>query len=128
MVATCFLLQEERLRTSIAEIKAAMDKITDISNKNVMQDGQDSDRLQYFVHALRIYEAEFSVQVKEWKRVSQIVEEMAISGPLAVRTYEAIADILVRFTDFINSSENLIRCHESSGLIRRVPWAFYTNA
>ena len=69
-----FVIQEDRLRTSTAEIKAAMDKITDISNKNVMQDGRDSDRLQYFIHALRIYEAEFSVQLKEWKRVSQIVE------------------------------------------------------
>ena len=34
---------------------------------------------------------------------------MAKSGPLAVRTYEAIADILVRFMDFIHSSENLIQ-------------------
>ena len=79
-----FVLQEDRLRTGIAEIKAAMDKITDISNKNVMQDGQDSDRLQYFIHALRIYEAEFSVQVKEWKRVSQIVEVL-ISSDLLVK-------------------------------------------
>ena len=77
-----FVLQEDRLRTGIAEIKAAMDKITDISNKNVMQDGQDSDRLQYFIHALRIYEAEFSVQVKEWKRVSQIVEVLIFTDLL----------------------------------------------
>ena len=69
-----FVIQEDRLRTSIAEIKAAMDKITGIYNRNVVQNGQDSDRLQYFIHALRIYEAEFSVQLKEWKRVSQIVE------------------------------------------------------
>ena len=71
---TMFVIQEDRLRSSIAEIKAAMDKITDISNRNVMQDSRDSDRLQYFTHALRIYDAEFSVQLKEWKRVSQIVE------------------------------------------------------
>ena len=69
-----FVIQEDRLRSSTAEIKAAMDKITDISNRNVIQDGRDCDRLQYFTHALRIYEAEFSVQLKEWKRVSQIVE------------------------------------------------------
>ena len=69
-----FVIQEDRLRTSTAEIKAAMDKITDIYNRNAVQDGQDSDRLQYFVHALRIYEAEFSAHLKEWKRVSQIVE------------------------------------------------------
>ena len=69
-----FVIQEDRLRTSTAEIRAAMDKLTDISNRNVMQEGRDSDRLQHFIHALRIYEAEFSVQLKEWKRVSQIVE------------------------------------------------------
>lgn len=56
-----------------------MDKITDISDRNVMQDGQDSDRLHYYIHALRIYEAEFSVQLKEWKRVSQIVEVLISS-------------------------------------------------
>jgi hypothetical protein len=77
-----FVIQEDRLRTSTAEIKAAMDKITDISNRNVMQDGRDTDRLQYFIHALRIYEAEFSVQLKEWKRVSQIVEVLISSDLL----------------------------------------------
>ena len=56
-----------------------MDKITGISNRN----GQDTDRLQYFIHALRIYEAEFSVQLKEWKRVSQIVEVL-ISNDLLI--------------------------------------------
>lgn len=33
---------------------------------------------------------------------------MANSGPLAVRTYEAIADILVGSTDLFLSSKNLI--------------------
>jgi hypothetical protein len=59
-----------------------MDKISDISNRNVMQDERDTDRLQYFIHALRIYEAEFSVQLKEWKRVSQIVEVLISSDLL----------------------------------------------
>lgn len=79
-----FVIQEDRLRTSTAEIKAAMDRITDISNRNVIQDSQDSDRLQYFIHALRIYETEFSVQLKEWKRVSQIVEVLISSGLLKI--------------------------------------------
>ena len=79
---TMFVTQEDRLRTSTTEIKAAMGKITDISNRNVMQDGRDSDRLQYFIHALRIYEAEFSVQLKEWKRVSQTVEVLTSSDLL----------------------------------------------
>ena len=77
-----FVIQEDRIRNSTLEIKAAMDKITDISNRNVMQDGRDSDRLQYYIHALRIYEAEFSVQLKEWKRVSQIVEVLVSSDLL----------------------------------------------
>jgi hypothetical protein len=79
-----FVMQEDRLRTSTAEIKAAMDKIADISNRNVIQDGQDSDRLQYFIHALRIYEAEFSIQLKEWKRLSQIVEVLFFNDPLRI--------------------------------------------
>lgn len=79
-----FVIQEDRLRTSTAEIKAAMDRITDISNRNVIQDSQDSDRLQYFIHALRIYETEFFVQLKEWKRVSQIVEVLISSGLLKI--------------------------------------------
>lgn len=74
-----FVIQEDRLRTNTAEIKAAMDKITDISNRNVVQDSQDSDRLQYFLHALRIYEAEFSVHLKEWKRLSQIIEALFLN-------------------------------------------------
>ena len=69
-----FVIQEDRLRASTAEIKAAMDKVSGISNINVVQDGPDFDRLQYFMHVLRIYEVEFSVQLKEWKRVTQIVE------------------------------------------------------
>lgn len=81
---TMFVIQEDRLRSSSSELKAAMDKITDISNRNVIQDGQDSDRLQYFIHALRIYEAEFSVQLKEWKRVSQIVEVLISSDLLII--------------------------------------------
>ena len=79
---TMFVIQEDRIRNSTLEIRAAMDKITDISNRNVTQDGRDSDRLQYYIHALRIYEAEFSVQLKEWKRVSQIVEVLVSSDLL----------------------------------------------
>ena len=37
---------------------------------------------------------------------------MANSGPLAVRTYEAIADVLVRFADLSHSSGDLIQLWE----------------
>jgi len=61
-----------------------MDKITEISNRNVIQGHEDSDYLQYFVHALRIYEAEFCVQLKDWKRLSQIVEVLFLNDLLGI--------------------------------------------
>jgi len=83
-----------------------------------MQDSQDSPRIMYFLHALRIFQAEFSAHLKAWPEISLIVEvscnntkhsdhittivvkEVIRSGPSAVSTYEAIADILVRPQQF----------------------------
>ncbi|PPQ65610.1 hypothetical protein CVT24_011819, partial [Panaeolus cyanescens] len=87
-------IDDERLRNVTAELKAAKSKIADICNKNVIQDDQAKERVQYFLHALKVFEAEFLVQLREWDSLATLVEDVVTSGPLAVGTYEAIADIL----------------------------------
>ncbi|KAF8168527.1 meiosis protein SPO22/ZIP4 like-domain-containing protein [Crassisporium funariophilum] len=94
ILMTVGAITDERLNAIITEIKTAKAKVTDISTKIILHETEDSDRIPYILHALRIYEAEISVQLKEWKNLSQIVEEVAHTGPLAIGTYEAIADIL----------------------------------
>lgn len=84
----------ERLRVITADIKTSKDRITDILNKAKTLDEGEGDRIQYFLHTLRVFETEFLVHLKEWNQISQIVQEIVKSGPLAVDTYEAIADIL----------------------------------
>ncbi|KAG6865823.1 hypothetical protein C0991_011442 [Blastosporella zonata] len=53
-------------------------------------------RMQYFIHTLQVFEAEFLSRAKFWDQIPQLVEEIVNSGPLALGTYEAVADILVR--------------------------------
>lgn len=112
--------QEKRLRGIAADIKACKDKIGQVMEKNILNDPDESRRVQYFLHILQVFEVELLVQLKEWDLLSQIVrvrshhsmclyliwifvdghwtQEVVTSGPLAVDTYEAIADILVRAT------------------------------
>ncbi|PPQ85089.1 LOW QUALITY PROTEIN: hypothetical protein CVT25_009048 [Psilocybe cyanescens] len=87
--------QEEHMRAVLAQINKAMSKINDISCRKNVQETRDSDRIQHFLHALRVFQAEFSAHLKDWDKLSQNVDEIANSGPLAFGTYEAIADILL---------------------------------
>ncbi|KJA20853.1 hypothetical protein HYPSUDRAFT_68178 [Hypholoma sublateritium FD-334 SS-4] len=87
-------VQDGRLLAISADIKAAKAKITEVWNKHIVRDTHDNERIQYFLHVLRVFQAEFSAQLKEWENLSQDVDEITDSGPLAVGTYEAIADIL----------------------------------
>ncbi|KAJ7791757.1 meiosis protein SPO22/ZIP4 like-domain-containing protein [Mycena olivaceomarginata] len=83
-----------RLRENATEIQACKQKILSIMAKNKITDGDDILRVQYFLHVLRVFEAEMLAQLKEWDQLLQIVTEVVTSGPLGVGTYEAIADIL----------------------------------
>ncbi|KAF8957067.1 meiosis protein SPO22/ZIP4 like-domain-containing protein [Flammula alnicola] len=94
VIAATGTIDEPRLLAISTDIKAAKAKVTDIWNKHVIQDAHDNERIQYFLHALRVFQAEFSAQLKDWNQLSQDVDEVVDSGPLAVGTYEAIADIL----------------------------------
>ncbi|KAF7367752.1 hypothetical protein MSAN_00839200 [Mycena sanguinolenta] len=86
------ILQAYLPRRSV--INTCKQKILSIMEKNKITDGDDVLRVQYFLHVLRVFEAEMLAQLKEWDRLSQIVTEVVESGPLGVGTYEAIADIL----------------------------------
>ncbi|KAF8139351.1 meiosis protein SPO22/ZIP4 like-domain-containing protein [Mycena galopus ATCC 62051] len=82
------------LRENATEVRKCKHKILSIMEKNKIAEGDDILRVQYFLHVLRVFEAEMLAQLKEWDQLSQIVTEVVASGPLGVGTYEAIADIL----------------------------------
>jgi len=68
------LPQDDRLRSISAEIKTAKGRIKEIFQKKVVQESGDSERIQYFLHALRVYQADFSTQLREWGQLSQEVD------------------------------------------------------
>ncbi|KDR70078.1 hypothetical protein GALMADRAFT_76693 [Galerina marginata CBS 339.88] len=94
VITTTGAIDDDNLRAISADIKNAKAKISGIWNKKVIQEGDGHDRIQYFLHALRVFQAEFAAQLKDWDQLSQGVDEVVDSGPLAVGTFEAIADIL----------------------------------
>lgn len=66
-------LQEDGLTGVLNDIKKAKKTITEILGKD-LGELQESQRLVYFLHALRVFQAEFSVHLKAWKEITQIVE------------------------------------------------------
>ncbi|KAF5385597.1 hypothetical protein D9757_006758 [Collybiopsis confluens] len=81
------------LREISEEIRTSKTRITEIIESTISNDN-DLQRFQYFLHMLRVFDAELMTQLKDWDRLSVLVSEAVASGPLAVTTYEAIADIL----------------------------------
>ena len=57
----------------MAEVKASKKNILSIMAKNKISDADDIVRVQYFLHVLRVFEAEILAQLKEWNQLSQIV-------------------------------------------------------
>ncbi|KAJ7115262.1 meiosis protein SPO22/ZIP4 like-domain-containing protein [Mycena epipterygia] len=82
------------LRENAAEVRTCKDRIFSIVEKNKITDADDILRIQYFLHVLRVFEAEMLAQLRDWDQLSQIVTDVVTSGPLGVGTYEAIVDIL----------------------------------
>jgi len=66
--------QATSLRETSENIAAAKTKISDILNKGILRDDEDSDRLQYFMHALRVFQTEFLAQRKAWNDLALVVE------------------------------------------------------
>ncbi|KNZ75710.1 Testis-expressed sequence 11 protein [Termitomyces sp. J132] len=77
-----------------AEIVACKQRILSIMEKEKVQKDEEVLRMQYFIHTLRVFEAEFLTRAKLWDQIPQLVQEIVNSGPLALNTYEAVADIL----------------------------------
>lgn len=61
------------MRENAVEVKACKQKILAIMEKNKITDPDDTVRVEYFMHVLRIFEAEMLAQLKEWEQLSQIV-------------------------------------------------------
>ncbi|TFK68509.1 SPO22-domain-containing protein [Pluteus cervinus] len=87
-------IDPDRLRGITAEVKSCKDKLVELSGRNKITQPSDVQRVEYFVHTLRVFEVELLAQLKEWDHVSQIIGEVTNSGAFSVGTYEAIADIL----------------------------------
>ncbi|KAE9404331.1 hypothetical protein BT96DRAFT_853832, partial [Gymnopus androsaceus JB14] len=84
----------EEIREISEEIKSCKTRISQIIESNKVSGDGDLLRAQYFLHTLRVFEAEMMAQLKDWDQLSRVVADAVTSGPLAVATYEAIADIL----------------------------------
>jgi len=87
-------VNEDQLRGVAAEIRSCKKSIIDILNRHKVQDEAILTRVQHFIHTLRVFEVEFLARLKQWDELGTIVGEAVTSGPLAIVTYEAIADIL----------------------------------
>jgi len=88
------IVNEDQLRGVTAEIKCCKKGIIAILDQHKVQDEAIITQVQHFIHILRVFEAEFLARLKQWDELGTIVGEAVTSGPLAVATYEAIADIL----------------------------------
>ncbi|KAG6844877.1 hypothetical protein H0H87_002822 [Tephrocybe sp. NHM501043] len=84
----------EQMSAVTAEIVACKHRIASIMEKGQVQKDDEVLRMQYFIHTLQVFEAEFLARGKLWDRIPKLVEEVVNSGPLALGTYEAVADIL----------------------------------
>lgn len=52
-------------------------------DKNKIKDDDDVLRVQYFIHTLQVFHAEFLAQLKEWDQLSQVVEVNLRSSALS---------------------------------------------
>lgn len=69
-----YILQEERLRAITKEIKSIKSEIEDILHKDSLQGSPNGQRMQYFLHTLRIFQAEFCTHLRDWNELSQVVD------------------------------------------------------
>ncbi|KAF9552702.1 hypothetical protein CPC08DRAFT_261815 [Agrocybe pediades] len=94
VMATNGDISDDSIRAISTEITSAKTRINDILKKNIIRQAHDISRVEYFVHALRVFQAEFAAQLKDWELLSKQIDELVDAGPSACATYEAIADIL----------------------------------
>ncbi|KAF8824155.1 hypothetical protein HHX47_DHR9000165 [Lentinula edodes] len=85
----------KQIREISAEIKSCKARISQIIESNKITGDDELLRSQYFLHTLRVFEAEILAQLSDWDQLLKTIADAVTSGQLAVATYEAIADILV---------------------------------
>lgn len=93
-IATNGTVEVNRLRDITTEIKKCKTRIANILKQHQVSEESTILRVKYFLYTLRVFEAEILAHLKDWDQLLVIVGEAVESGPLAVDTYEAIADIL----------------------------------
>ncbi|KAJ3558726.1 hypothetical protein NM688_g744 [Phlebia brevispora] len=77
--------------TNVASCKVRIQRVL---KENRLSAAADIERVQSFVHALRVFEVEVLCLMHEWTRVSTVIEDAVHSDPPPTSTLEAIADIL----------------------------------
>ncbi|KAJ3868076.1 meiosis protein SPO22/ZIP4 like-domain-containing protein [Lentinula novae-zelandiae] len=82
------------IREISAEIQSCKARISQIIESNKITGDDELLRSQYFLHTLRVFEAEILAQLNDWDQLLKTIADAVTSGQLAVATYEAIADIL----------------------------------
>lgn len=68
-------------------------RVADILSKDVLTAVEELTRVQYFVHALHVFQAEVYVNLKDWESFGKLVGDVTSAGPMAVDTFEALADL-----------------------------------
>ncbi|TFK28437.1 hypothetical protein FA15DRAFT_60912 [Coprinopsis marcescibilis] len=95
MINTTGKLDVPELRKILERIREAKSAILGVlSRKNASSGGSNGDRGEQLLQTLRIFEMEALIQVKEWDKVSGILQEVLKPGSTPVGTYEAFADLL----------------------------------
>ncbi|KAJ3893401.1 hypothetical protein GG344DRAFT_75060 [Lentinula edodes] len=87
-------INAKQIREISAEIKSCKARISQIIESNKITGDDELLRSQYFLHTLRVFEAEILAQLSDWDQLLKTIADAVTSGQLAVATYEAIADIL----------------------------------
>ncbi|KAI5885045.1 uncharacterized protein SCHCODRAFT_02594205 [Schizophyllum commune H4-8] len=86
-------LDVNALRDVADGLLICQNRIADILAKDVLVAEEELSRVQYFVHALHVFQAEMYVHLKEWDSFGKLVGDVTSAGPMAVDTFEALADL-----------------------------------
>ncbi|KAJ7585355.1 meiosis protein SPO22/ZIP4 like-domain-containing protein [Mycena floridula] len=116
-------VEVKRLREIAAELTLCKKRIQEILDQRKISQDSDILRVKYFLYTLRVFEAEILAHLKDWERLLLVVTEAMESGPLAVDTYEAIADILWVQTDCPVNGGSFVICRSVINLVPPVLYA-----
>lgn len=73
-ITNSFSLQTEQASAVTAEIVACKKRILSIIEKGKVQKDEEVLRMQYFIHTLQVFEAEFLTRAKIWDQIPRLVQ------------------------------------------------------